>query len=115
MTPEITLHRKLSSASRRIRMLLAYRYASRLILAAAAVCLAWLLASKAYWVEEPNPELIFGIVLGAGLLGSLFGFFRRVAPLEAARLTDKRTQMKERLASAVEFEGLHIDDPILRR
>ena len=115
MTPEVVLHRKLSSASRRIRLLLAYRWSARLLLGSAAACLLWLLASKVYWVEEPSPESIAVIVTGAGLIGALGGFLRRVTPLEAARLTDKRTQMKERLASAVEFEAVNTGDPLIRR
>ena len=115
MTPEVVLHRKLTSASRRIRVLLAYRYASWLVLLMAGLSLAWLLASKAYWVDEPAPELLGALVLGGGILGALFGYLQRVTPLDAARITDKRTQMKERFASAVEFEGIHSTDPLVRR
>src|SRR5438445_241172 len=106
MTPEVALHRKLGSVSRRIRLLLAYRFASRAALFSAAGCLLWLLASKAQWVEEPEP-LALALIIGASVvLGALFGLIRRITPQEAARLVDKRTSMKERLASAIEFEAL---------
>ena len=43
------------------------------------------------------------------------GFVARLTALDVARLTDKRTEMKERLASAVEFAGVGAADPILQR
>src|SRR5689334_6118195 len=115
MTPELMLNHKLGQAARRVRLLLVFRWAARVLCWTALACLAWLLASKANWLAEPSPEIL-GITLGiAALLGIAIGFVQRLSPLDVARLTDKRTSMKERLASAVEFQKLAADDPILAR
>src|SRR5512135_288457 len=100
------LQHKLLQAQRRIRLLLVYRWMARLLCWTALACLAWLLVSKLNWVETPSPEWI-AIALGiAALAGCVLGFAVRLTPADVARLTDRRTSMKERLGSAVEFEGL---------
>src|SRR5437588_1735018 len=115
MTPEIVLNSKLNQASRRIRALLVYRWVGRFLCGSAGACLVWLLVSKLRWVAEPSPEAIWGILGAAALVGTAAGFLARLTTLDVARLTDKRTQMKERLASAVEFGKLDSADPLVKR
>src|SRR5205085_12287918 len=100
MTPELILTSKLSQASRRIRALLVYRWVGRFLCGSAAACLVWLLVSKLRWVAEPTPEAIGGILGAAALAGIAAGFLARLTTLDVARLTDKRTEMKELLASS---------------
>lgn len=115
MTPEVALHQKLNQATRRIRSLLVIRWTGRLLCGSAGFCLLWLLISKLNWVEEPTAEVV-AVILGlAALTGIGFGLFVRLSVRDVARLTDKRTAMKERLASAVEFESLAQSDPLIRR
>src|SRR5258708_4305735 len=115
MTPDTVLHRKLHQASRRIRLLLVYKWTSRTLCASALGCLVWLLAAKLNWVSDPSAEWLALIVCGAGMAGAIYGLLPSITPTDAARLTDQRTGMKERLGSAVEFEKSAGDDPILRR
>lgn len=115
MTPNLILNDKLSQAARRIRMLLVYQWAFRALCWTALACVLWLLASKLNWVSEPEPKTIAGILLMAALVGAIVGFTRRISTMDVARMTDRRTDMKDRLASAVEFQALTTDDPLLRR
>src|SRR6185437_4063633 len=61
MTPDISLHRKLNEAARRIRLLLVSQWAARTLCWTAAACVVWLLASKLNWLPAPTPELVGGI------------------------------------------------------
>src|SRR5690349_575361 len=115
MTPDFALHRTVNAAARRIRLLLVYKWASRALCVGAGGCLLWLLASKLNWIDEPQPATLAAIIALFGVIGIGFGVFHRITPLDAARLTDERTGMKERLGSALEFEMNGTDDPILRR
>src|SRR5437870_3295602 len=115
MTPNIVLDRKLGEATRRIRTLLVLKWTGRTLCWTALACLLWLLASKLNWVDEPEPRVIGGILGFAAVAGILIGCVSRLAIRDVARLTDKRTSMKERLASAVEFQGLSNHDPLVRR
>src|ERR1051325_11713758 len=115
MTPEIVLHKTVHAASRRIRLLLVYIWASRALCVGAAGCLVWLLASKLNWVDEPQPGTLGAIIGVFGLVGIGFGLFQRITASDAARLTDERTGSKERLGSAIEFDLSGTADPILRR
>src|SRR5258708_7346425 len=115
MTPEIVLHKTVHAASRRIRLLMVYKWASRALCVGAAGCLVWLLASKLNWMDEPLPTTLGAVIGIFGLAGIAFGLFQRLTAADAARLTDQRTGMKERLGSAIEFDLGGTDDPILRR
>ncbi len=115
MTPDLTLHHKLNEAARRIRLLLVLQWTGRTLLAAALACLVWLIAGKLGWLEGPS-ELSTGIVLGIAVgLGIVFGLVHKVTRMDVARLTDGRTDFKERLASAVEFERDNTADPLVHR
>lgn len=115
MTPDMLLHQKLSEAAQRIRALRVCRWTARLLFWTALGCLLWLLASKAAWLPEPSAEALVGALALAALIGAGIGFARHITPMDAARLTEKRTEMKERLSSAVEFAARTEDDPLVRR
>src|SRR5947209_3820047 len=115
MTPNIVLDRKLGQATRRIRTLLVLKWTGRTLCWSALACLLWLLASKLNWVDEPEPQVIGGILGFATIAGIVIGFVSRLTIRDVARLTDKRTSMKERLASAVEFQARANHDPLVRR
>ena len=53
MTPEIVLHKTVHAASRRIRLLMVYKWASRALCVGAAGCLVWLL-TKAWNEGKPG-------------------------------------------------------------
>lgn len=109
------LNHRLAQAGRRIRTLLVYRWVSRALCAAAAACLFWLLASKAHWIDELTPGVIGIVFAVAALAGLVIALAQPLTTRDVARLTDKRTSMRERFASAVEFVRSGADDPILRR
>jgi len=121
MTPDTVLHQKLSEAARRLRALLVYHWATRLLFWTTLVCLLWLLASRIgtrqaeSLLPEPSAEALAVVLALAALVGIVIGFARRMTPVEVARLTDQRTAMKERLASALEFETQAADAPLVRR
>ncbi len=115
MTPDIMLHQKLHQASRRIRLLLVYKWSSRTLCVSALACLVWLLGAKLNWLSDPSADALALIIGIAGVAGAIYGFLPSISSSDAARLTDQRTGLKERLGSAVEFEKTPIDDPILRR
>jgi hypothetical protein len=115
MAADLALHRKLGEATRRVRALLVFQWTARILCWTALACVVWLLAAKIHWLPEPEPAMLVGILTVAAAVGMVIGLSRRVTLLDIARLTDSRTEMKERLASAVEFEGLAASDPLARR
>jgi hypothetical protein len=114
MTPDIPLHRKLNEATRRIRLLLVYQWAARLLCWTALACVLLVIASRLRWVQEPEPAVLAGAMGAAALVGAAIGFSRRLTRMDVARLTDSRTGLKDRLATAVEFEGAAEGDPLVR-
>lgn len=115
MTPNLALHHKLDEASRRIRTLLVLQWTGRTLLVGSAVALLWLIAAKLAWVAAP-PPLTVSVFLGVAVLAGIgAGLAHRLTPMDVARLTDGRTDFKERLASALEFEHGTSDDPLIHR
>src|SRR5690242_11980907 len=104
MTPDITLHHKLSEAMRRIRLLMIFRWVSRALCWTTLACVFWLVASRLNWVGEPEPGRLVIVLVVAALVGAIVGGTRRLTTMDVARLTDRRMETRDRLASAVEFE-----------
>jgi len=113
MTPNLALHHKLAEASRRIRLLLVLQWTGRTLLAASAFCLVWLIVSKLGWTGTPSPSVIAVTLLVSVCIGIGAGLAHKLTRMDVARLTDVRTDFKERLASAVEFENGGADDPLV--
>ena len=113
MTPDLTMHHKLNEATRRIRLLLVMQWVGRTVLAAAIVCLLWLIAGKLDWIDGLSVLTAEVVLAVAAVLGVGLGFAQKLTRMDVARLTDSRTNFKERLASAVEFAGADNSDPFI--
>jgi len=103
----------LRAAANRIRILLLMRIGSHALCASGLICLAAMGLSKLHLWDEPAPWFP-ATVIGLSLSGAIiWTVTRRLTDLDVARLTDRRTDLKERLSSAVEFHalGLNIDRP----
>ena len=100
----------LRAATRRIRFLLALRYVSRALCWSSLACLLAVALSKLHLVfEPPAPRLLFGVIGLSALGGFAAAYVRRLTPLAVAKSTDRRTDLKDRLSSAVEFQMSGID------
>lgn len=60
------------------------------------------LASHLGWIRIPTEFVFIGLVLFI-LLSGLFGYFKKISPLEVAKRADETLDLKERLSSALEF------------
>ncbi len=104
------LNATLQAATRRIRFLLALRYMSRGLCWSSVACLLIVAMSKLHLVfETPKPAVIGGVIGASVLLGFGAAFVRRLTPLAVAKSTDRRTDLKDRLSSALEFQSAGID------
>jgi len=104
------LNATLSAATRRIRFLLALRYMSRALCWTSLACLVVVVMSKLHLVfETPKPAVLGGVIGFAMLAGFAAAFVRRLTPLAVAKATDRRTDLKDRLSSALEFQQSGID------
>lgn len=85
---------------RRIRLLLVERHA--LILGAIAAAAAAVLAALSkWWYTLSDPLLLWGVVFSGLAAGALWGMMKRLTGFSAARATERRLDLKERLSSAV--------------
>jgi hypothetical protein len=99
------LNATLQAATRRIRFLLALRYVSRALCWSSLACLLAVGMSKLHLVfETPSPLVLVGVIGFAMLTGLVTAFARRLTPLAVAKSTDRRTDLKDRLSSALEFQ-----------
>jgi len=97
----------LTAAARRIRALLLLRFLSGALCVTSVACLLVVGMSKLRLFETPPPWTL-ATVIGVGLLaGIVLAFLRPLTPLDVARLTERRADLKERLSSAVEFQSQH--------
>ena len=104
------LNATLQAATRRIRFLLALRYVSRALCWSSLICLIAVGMSKLHLMfEPPTPLTLFGIIGVSVLAGFAAAFVRRLTPLAVAKSTDRRTDLKDRLSSALEFQSAGID------
>lgn len=100
-----SLNAALRAATRRIRALMLLRYGSRAVCWSALLCLILVGLGKLRVFATPDPWLVGGIV-GAALLGAIiYTFVRKLTELDVAKMTERRTDLKERLSSAVEFHN----------
>jgi hypothetical protein len=104
MQHEAVLRARAESLRWRIRLLVAQRWMFLGLLAATLTCLGLVLLGRLQWMPTRSvwlpPILLAGAIGGAGL-----GLSRRVSLMDAARLADRRLDLKERLSSGVEFIG----------
>ncbi|MCW3095098.1 MAG: hypothetical protein JWL77_716, partial [Chthonomonadaceae bacterium] len=104
------LNATLAAATRRIRFLLAVRYMSRALCWSSLVCLLVVAMSKLHLVfDTPRPAVLGGVIGFAVLGGFAAAFVRRLTPLAVAKATDRRTDLKDRLSSALEFQQTGMD------
>lgn len=104
------LNATLAAATRRIRFLLALRYVSRALCWSSLLCLIVVGMSKLHLVfDTPHPAVLGAVIGIAVLAGLIAAFARRLTPLAVAKATDRRTDLKDRLSSALEFQMSGID------
>jgi hypothetical protein len=115
MTPNLALNHKLLEATRRIRLLLILQWVGRTLLAGSGFCLIWLVCAKFGWMETPAQPTVTAILFVSVVAGIGAGLAHKLTRQDVARLTDGRTDFKDRLASAVEFESDSTGDPLMRR
>src|SRR5437660_1252817 len=96
--PQDALGSALSAAARRIRALMFLRLGSYALCGSALLCLVLVGLSKTRLWEEPSPWLVAGIIGAALLSAAVVVLCRRLTQLDVARLTDRRTDLKERLS-----------------
>lgn len=103
------LDNTLHTAARRIRIALLLRYSGRALCWSALPCAIAVGLSKFQWYDTPSP-LALAILIGLAVLtGVILAFMRPLQALDVAKLTERRTDLKERLSSAVEFRSQGID------
>jgi tetratricopeptide (TPR) repeat protein len=103
------LRSTLRAASTRIRALVMLRVGSIALCAASLIGLAAVALSKAHLWAEPSPWLSGGLIGLALVCAAIYTLSRPLSELDVARLTDRRTDLKDRLSSAVEFHALGVD------
>lgn len=104
-----TVDAKLRAATRRIRLLMLVRYASLALCLGAVIGLLIVGLSKLSLYPTPEP-IITGAIIGFSLLCAIIAtLVRPLPPLDVARLTERRADLKERLSSAVEFRAQGVD------
>lgn len=105
-----TLNATLRAATRRIRLLMLTRYIGLSLCISAPIGLLAVVLSKVHLLPEtPSPWITGGLVGIALLAAVIVAFARPLTTLDVAKLTERRTDLKERLSSAVEFHALGVD------
>ncbi|HWU39721.1 MAG TPA: hypothetical protein VN203_18890 [Candidatus Acidoferrum sp.] len=90
----------LSSLSHRLRLVRALTAGVRFLVVGLALAVVPLLAKGLF--PETGPWVALGLAVGAGLAGALYGLIAPLPAAHAARLADRRLNLKERLTSARE-------------
>lgn len=104
-------HQKAEFVARRLRLLRLTKWMLWSLFAAGALNLVLLLAGKLELIA-PYLEVNVAILGAAGIFGAVWGLSRRKTPFEAARVVDSELELKERMASALEFERKPARGPI---
>ena len=107
---------KLSSASWRIRQVMFVRNASHILCYSALACLFWVGLSKLRILPEASPWILLAVVAASILIVAVIVLSKKLSVLDVAKMTDRRTDLKERLSSAVEFRsgGMDMSSPFYR-
>lgn len=105
-TSEETLTSALAPLAARMRFSRWVRYASRGALAGMGVSLVGVILAHFDLLPDSIPlEALIPIAIGAGVVaGTVPALLKPVTSMDAARLTETRLGLKERLSSALEFE-----------
>lgn len=112
LTP--ALSHTLAQASRRVRLLWAIGGGATGLLAGAVISLGLLLLLRTRFLEDIPAEILALPPLVGLLAGALWRGTRRVSPLDVARLTEQRLDLKERLSTAVTLAPT-ADNPLAAR
>lgn len=95
-----TLELDLQRVRKRIKLLLAERYAFRTGAIAACVTILFSILSPRYF-ELGEPIVLIATVLTGVLAGAVWGLLRPLTPFVVARALERRLDLKERVSSAV--------------
>ncbi len=107
------LTRKLNAAAWRIRLVMLVKLCSHALCYSSLACLLWVGLSKLRLIAEPSHWVLGGVILFALSAVAVYVATRKLTQLDVAKLTDRRTDLKERLSSAVEFrsQGFNSSSP----
>lgn len=96
---------------KRVRLLFVERYT--LFGAAGGAALATILAALSYRYDDLAEYRIWlGVLIVGAIAGLIFGLFKRLDDLTVARAADRRTNLQERLSSALSISGQETPDSI---
>lgn len=95
----------LGRAALRIRVKTLLRYGGRALCWSAVPCALSVGFSKLQWYATPSPVLLAGVMSLAVLAAIVAACARPLTRLDVAKLTERRTDLKERLSSALEFRA----------
>ncbi len=99
------LHKAILGARRRIVTRRVLRLCSRVLCAISIPCALSVAASKLRWIEQPSPIVLGGVMIVSVIAALIYALTRPLTDIDVARITDQRTDLKERLSSALEFSG----------
>jgi hypothetical protein len=105
----------LARAARRVRVLLALRHGATGLFAGGLGSLLLVAVLRSPWGESWPSEWLAAPPAAGLLLGTLWGATRAVPPLDVARLTEQRLDLKERLSTALALAPAGERDPLVAR
>jgi hypothetical protein len=105
----------LARAARRVRVLLALRHGATGLFAGGLGSLLFVAVLRSPWGESWPSEWLAAPPAAGLLLGTLWGATRAVPPLDVARLTEQRLDLKERLSTALALAPAGERDPLVAR
>ncbi len=108
-SPSSRLARTLGAATRRVRTLMAIRYAGRALWWSALFGLVWVGLEKLRILEAPSPWLLVGGIALTVVIALGIALFRPLSELDIAKMTERRADLKERFSSALEFRAQGVD------
>ncbi len=100
----------LSHAAIRIRIRTLLRFGGRALCWSALPSALVVALSKLQWYQTPSPNLLAGIMSLSVAVAIVVAVTRPLTQIDVAKITERRTDLKERLSSAVEFRGQGVRD-----
>jgi hypothetical protein len=105
---DTALRSAIIKARRRIAINRTLRLTGRALCFTSLPCALAVVAGKLRWIEQPPPAFMAGLMGGAALTALIVSLSRKVSDIDIARLTDQRSNLKERISSALEFQNMGV-------
>ncbi len=100
MSHQQLLQTRVTQVQRRARILIAQQWSCIGLTAGLLLALPLVLSTRMLWWTDAV-DYLWAPALAGAVLGGLFGWTRRVTPMQAAILADERAGLKERLSTAL--------------